>query len=78
MLDRVFPVRQAAEIIGLSVPTLRRVIAAGNGPPLIQLSPRRQGIRESHLNEWLSGRLRDQDKRRQDHARAVASEPAAP
>jgi predicted DNA-binding transcriptional regulator AlpA len=76
MLDRVIPVRQAAEIIGLSVPTLRRVIAAGNGPPLIQLSPRRQGIRESHLNKWLSGRLRDQDDR-QDHAGAEAGEAAA-
>jgi predicted DNA-binding transcriptional regulator AlpA len=61
MLDRVLPVRQAAEIIGLSVPTFRRVIAAGKGPPLIQLSPWRQGIRESHLSQWLNARVRQQD-----------------
>lgn len=61
MLDRVLPVRQAAEIIGLSVPTFRRVIAAGKGPPLIQLSPRRQGIRESHLTKWINERVRRND-----------------
>jgi predicted DNA-binding transcriptional regulator AlpA len=75
MLDRVISVRQAAEVIGLSVPTLRRVIAAGKGPPLIQLSPRRQGIRESHLTKWPNGRLRDHDEHRagqQDGDEAVA------
>lgn len=61
MLDRVITVRQAAEVIGLSVATFRRVIQAGDGPPLIQLSPRRQGIRESHLSEWLNARLRQHE-----------------
>jgi predicted DNA-binding transcriptional regulator AlpA len=60
MLDKVISVRQAAETIGISVATLRRVIESGEGPPLIQLSPRRQGIREAQLAKWLRGRVRQQ------------------
>lgn len=67
MLDKVISVRQAAEIVGISVATLRRVIGAGEGPPLIQLSPRRQGIRESDVTKWLDDRERDHDEHR-DHA----------
>jgi predicted DNA-binding transcriptional regulator AlpA len=68
MIDRVISVRQAAEIIGLSTATLRRVIESGEGPPLIQLSPRRQGIRESHLTKWLNARRRDHDAPQDDAA----------
>ena len=63
MFDRVISVRQAAEKVGLSVPTFRRVIAAGEGPPLIQLSTRRLGIRESDVTKWLDHRERDHDDR---------------
>ena len=60
MLDRVISLRQAAECTGLSVATIRRLIERGDGPPLTMLSPRRQGIRESHLTKWLNSRVRQQ------------------
>jgi len=56
MLDRVISLRQAAECTGLSVALIER----GDGPPLTMLSPRRQGIRESHLTKWLNSRVRQQ------------------
>jgi predicted DNA-binding transcriptional regulator AlpA len=61
MLDRVISLRQAAECTGLSVATIRRLIERGDGPPLTMLSPRRQGIRESHLTKWLNSRVRQHD-----------------
>jgi excisionase family DNA binding protein len=59
MLDRVISIRQAAEKVGVSVPTFRRVIEAGEGPPVIQLSTRRLGVRESDVSKWLNDRVRD-------------------
>jgi predicted DNA-binding transcriptional regulator AlpA len=60
-MDRVVSLKQAADYTSLSAATLQRLIANGEGPPVTQLSPRRIGFRESHLNKWLAGRLRDQD-----------------
>jgi hypothetical protein len=41
--DRVYPPVEIADFLGLSLSTLRRLWAAGGGPPRIQLSPRRTG-----------------------------------
>ena len=59
MLDPILSKLAAAKAVGFSLATLERVIARGDGPPVIQLSPRRQGIRESDLNKWLNDRVRD-------------------
>lgn len=60
MLDRVKTWKEAADLTGLSVATLRRLVDRGEGPAVTQLSVRRVGFRESHLTKWLNGRLRDQ------------------
>jgi predicted DNA-binding transcriptional regulator AlpA len=62
MVDRVISLKQAADYADLSVATLRRLIERGDGPPLTLLSPRRQGIRESHLTTWLNSRVRQQNE----------------
>ena len=59
MLDRILSKPEAAKAIGVSDATFERVVRRGEGPPVIQLSPRRQGIRESDLNKWLNDRVLD-------------------
>lgn len=49
---RVLKLREAAEELGISLATLRRLIDSGHGPEVIQLSTRRRGIRRSTLLEW--------------------------
>ena len=67
MADCVISFREAADVCGFSIATLRRLIDRGDGPKMTRLSPRRIGFRESHLTEWLDARLRDHDEHR-DHA----------
>ncbi|MHC1999582.1 helix-turn-helix transcriptional regulator [Methylobacterium sp. CM6241] len=43
---------------GVSMSTLRRLIKAGCGPRIIQLSERCIGIRRCDLEEWLASRSR--------------------
>jgi predicted DNA-binding transcriptional regulator AlpA len=69
MLDKVKTWKEAADGVGLSVATLRRLVDRGEGPAVTQLSDRRVGFRESHLAKWLNGRVRDQDEH-QGHAAA--------
>ena len=52
----VVNIATAAEMLGLSYPTLRRQINIGFGPPIIQLSNRRVGIRVSDLEKWVDHR----------------------
>ena len=47
---------EAAEKVGIAPRTLRRLIAAGDGPPTITVSPRKQVIAERDFAEWLSTR----------------------
>jgi excisionase family DNA binding protein len=56
--QRVLTVIEAARLIGVSHPTIKRIIASGNGPPIIQIGKRRIGIRISDLRRWLDGRVR--------------------
>jgi predicted DNA-binding transcriptional regulator AlpA len=55
---RVLSMREWAALCGFSVDTGRRIIAAGDGPPLIQLSVRRIGIRLSDHIRWSDSRAR--------------------
>jgi predicted DNA-binding transcriptional regulator AlpA len=56
--DRVRSLRETAALLGVSIATLRRMIAAGDGPVVTQLSARRQGIRDSHREMWLDARAK--------------------
>jgi hypothetical protein len=38
--------------------TGRRLVKAGDGPPIIAISTRRIGIRESDAAAWLAARVR--------------------
>ena len=53
-LDYVVSERKAAEIIGVSPDTLRRMVKRGEGPHEIKISARRIGYRLSALNEFLA------------------------
>jgi predicted DNA-binding transcriptional regulator AlpA len=56
--DRVLNFRQWCDLNGISKATGRRIIAAGEGPPVLQLSARRIGIRESDNAAWQASRAR--------------------
>jgi predicted DNA-binding transcriptional regulator AlpA len=56
--DRVLTVRQFAELNSLGLRTLKRLMAAGDGPPIVQLTRTRIGIRESDAAKWQAARLR--------------------
>lgn len=49
-------VRQSALAIGVSYSTIRRMIAAGDFPAPIQLSPRRQGVLITQRKAWVEDR----------------------
>jgi hypothetical protein len=54
----VYTYNQAAAITGVARRTLERLIALGQGPAIVELSPRRRGILESDLITWLHKRRR--------------------
>jgi prophage regulatory protein len=54
--DTILPKQQVLREVPFSEATLWREQRAGRFPPFEQLSPRRVGVRLSHLNEWLNGR----------------------
>jgi predicted DNA-binding transcriptional regulator AlpA len=54
--DRVLTLPEFAKIAGISVVTLRRRIAARDGPTITRLSERRIGIRVRHGRAWLDAR----------------------
>ena len=54
--DRVLTLPQFAKLVGISPVTLRRRIAAHDGPIVTKLSERRLGIRVRHAREWLDAR----------------------
>jgi excisionase family DNA binding protein len=45
---------QAAEMVGVSVRTLERLVAAGQFPPPIQFGRRRRWLRKG-LSRWIEG-----------------------
>jgi hypothetical protein len=54
--DRVMNVQQWAERVGISYPTAKRLIAAGEGPAITRLSPNRLGITFGAHRAWLKDR----------------------
>jgi hypothetical protein len=57
-LDRVTPLAEWFERVGLPARTGHRLIANGEGPTLTQLSERRPGVRERDHLAWLESRRR--------------------
>jgi hypothetical protein len=57
MPDRVFSLRQWAELNGLSLRTARRLVAQGD-LPVLRLSGRRIGVRASDAARWQAKRMR--------------------
>jgi excisionase family DNA binding protein len=55
---RVRSMREAASLAGISIATLYRAIANGEGPRTVRMSPRRRGIRERDLEAWLEARTK--------------------
>lgn len=55
---RVRSMREAAALAGVSIATLYRVIASGDGPRTVRMSPRRRGITDHDLADWLEARAR--------------------
>src|SRR5258707_909005 len=55
---RVLTIPQAAEISGMSKWTLERLIKAGKGPIITQISDRRKGITVGNLRRWQKSRER--------------------
>jgi predicted DNA-binding transcriptional regulator AlpA len=55
--DCVRTVKETAAILGIGEPSLRVMIREGKGPQVTRLSARRIGIRDSHREFWLAGRV---------------------
>jgi predicted DNA-binding transcriptional regulator AlpA len=49
-------IKKRAVELGLADSTLRDLIAKGEGPAVVRLSPGRVGIRTSDLRAWLDAR----------------------
>jgi predicted DNA-binding transcriptional regulator AlpA len=56
--DRVWTRAQWAALNGFSLSTANRILRSGKGPPLVRLSERRVGIRESDNRRWQDERAR--------------------
>ena len=54
--DRVLMLSEFAIMAGISLVTLRRLIARGEGPAVTKLSTRRLGVRVNHARAWLDSR----------------------
>ena len=50
--------KEAAAIAGFGLRTLERLIALGEGPDVVELSPRRRGITDPALRVWIKRRTR--------------------
>jgi predicted DNA-binding transcriptional regulator AlpA len=57
--DRILTLKQWCSLNSIGITTAKRLIAAGDAPPIIQLAPRRIGIRESDAAAWQAARVRD-------------------
>ena len=50
---RVRSLRETAELVGVSLKTLRNLIDQGKGPKVIRISVKCVGVRDDHRQEWL-------------------------
>jgi predicted DNA-binding transcriptional regulator AlpA len=51
---RIVTEATAAELLGVSAATLRRMASRNQSPPRLRISPRRVGYRLSDIKKWLS------------------------
>jgi hypothetical protein len=70
----IYSYDEVARLVGVARRTLERLIAVGDGPAIIELSPRRRGILESDLINWLHKHRRAAPDQYESHA---ATMPAA-
>lgn len=56
--NRVLTFKQWCALNGISAATGRRIINAGTGPVITQLSPRRIGVTVANNRAWLASRSR--------------------
>jgi len=56
--DRVLTIAEWAEAASISPRTARELVAAGKGPPVVELSPNRLGVRVCDHRKWLAERTR--------------------
>jgi hypothetical protein len=54
--NRVMPFHIWCEMAGVSPATGRRILSSGQGPAVVQLSPRRIGITKGAHAAWLESR----------------------
>jgi hypothetical protein len=73
----VYSYNEAAAIARVARRTLERMIALGEGPAIIELSPRRRGILESDLISWLHKHRRCASSRGEPCAAGATSTGAA-
>jgi hypothetical protein len=59
--NRVMTFKAWCDLNGFSIPTGRRIIASGDGPPVLRMSARRIGIRVCDNEDWQESRLRRPD-----------------
>jgi hypothetical protein len=50
--------QQTSRVLGLSLDTLRRLDRGRDGPPRVELSPRRHGRPVGELRKWIQKRVR--------------------
>jgi predicted DNA-binding transcriptional regulator AlpA len=53
---KILSMKEIAELEGRSLRSVQRQNKAGEGPPLIQLSPRRIGVDEDDYRAWVEAR----------------------
>jgi hypothetical protein len=56
--DKVLTIKEWAREAGISPKTAQNLIARGEGPSVVELSPNRLGIRVCDHREWLKSRIR--------------------
>jgi hypothetical protein len=56
--DRVLTLQEWAKEASISYKTARNIIESGQGPPVVELSPNRLGVRVCDHRRWLSARTR--------------------
>jgi predicted DNA-binding transcriptional regulator AlpA len=58
-LDRVMSHKEWTKAAGISEKNGRELIERGDGPPTVQLSPNRIGVRVCDYRAWLTARTRN-------------------
>ena len=56
-LDRVLSLKETAALLGVHRATLHQWRSEGRGPPIVQLSKRKVGVRTSDLKAYIEARV---------------------